>query len=151
MADNNIFVSYSHEDRRWLERLLRHLRPLVRGGTIQVFSDQEIKVGADWRHEIETGLGAANIAILLISADFLASDFIMDQELPSLLAGAAGGGTTIMPVIVAPSLFEETPSLSRFQAANSPSKPLSEMRPGEAEKILADLARAINCLLGGTA
>ena len=56
-----------------------------------------------------------------------------------------------MPVIVAPSLFEETPSLSRFQAANSPSKPLSEMRPGEAEKTLADLARAIYRLLGGTA
>ena len=128
VSGNHVFISYSHADRKWLDRLLRHLRPLVREGHIQVFSDTNIRTGADWRSEIQAALDAASVAVLLISADFLASDFIMDQELPRLLAGAAGRGTTIMPVIVAPSLYETVPSLSQFQAANPPSRPLSAMR-----------------------
>jgi TIR domain len=143
-AGNQVFISYSHADRRWLDRLLGHLRPLVREGYIQVFSDRSIRVGADWQSEIQAALDAASIAVLLISADFLASDFIADQELPHLLAGAESKGTTVMPVIVGPSLFETMPSLSRFQAANSPSRPLSAMRSSEWNKILVDLAREIH-------
>lgn len=141
---SHVFISYSHADRRWLDRLLRQLRPLVREGYIQVFSDKNIKTGADWRNEIQTALDAASIAVLLISADFLASDFIIDQELPRLLAGAASRGTIIMPVIVAPSLFETMSSLSRFQATNPPSRPLSAMRASERDTVLADLAREIH-------
>ncbi len=138
-----IFISYSHADRKWLDRLLNNIRPLVREGHIQVFSDRDIAVGADWRKEIQTALDAAGLAILLISVDFLASDFIMNEELPRLLDGAADQGTVIMPVIVTPSLFEAIPSLSRFQAVNPPSKPLSAMRPSEWQKVLAELAHEI--------
>jgi hypothetical protein len=140
---NNVFISYSHADRKWLDRLLENVRPLVRDGHIQVFSDNGIMVGADWRSEIQAALDSASIAILLISTHFLASDFIMNEELPYLLAGAADKGTIIMPVIVTPSLFETMPSLSRFQVANSPRKPLSAMRPAEWQKVLVDLAREI--------
>jgi hypothetical protein len=142
-ASNHVFISYSQADHRWLDRLLQQLRPLVREGYIQVFSDRNIRTGADWQSEIQGALDAASIAVLLISADFLASDFIMDQELPRLLAAAASKGTTIMPVIVTPSLFESMPSLSRFQAANPPSRPLSAMRASDRDKVLADLAAEI--------
>src|SRR5689334_17933594 len=105
-TNNNVFISYSHADRKWLDSLLRHLRPLTRDGYIQVFSDVSIRPGADWQREIQIALDSASVAVLLISANFLASDFIIDQELPRLLAGAASRGTIIMPVIVGPSLFE---------------------------------------------
>lgn len=141
--DNHVFISYSHADRRWFNRLLQHLQPLVRDGYISVFSDQSIKIGADWQIEIRAALNAASIAVLIVSADFLASKFIVNEELPRLLAGAEDKGTTIMSVIVAPCLFELMPSLSRFQAANPPSNPLSAMRVSEAEEILASLAREI--------
>ncbi len=144
VTNNYVFISYSHADRKWLDRLLRHLRPLVREGYIQVFSDTNIRTGADWRREIQMALDSASVAVLLISADFLASDFIIDQELPRLLTGAASRGTIIMPVIVAPSLYETVPSLSQFQAANPPSRPLSAMRATEWNQVLVDLAREIH-------
>jgi TIR domain len=138
-SSNSVFISYSHADRKWLDRLLENVRPLVREGHIQVFSDKDIMVGADWRSEIQAALNAASIAVLLI----------MNEELPHLLAGAADKGTIIIPVIVTPSLFETMPSLSRFQAANSPSKPLSAMRPSEWQKVLVDLAREIQRRITG--
>jgi hypothetical protein len=147
--DNTVFVSYSHADRRWVDRLLVHLHPLVREGCIRVFSDRSIATGADWRNEIQAALDAANIAILIISADFLASDFIMNQELPQLLAGAASRGTTIMPIIVAPSLYKSIPSLSQFQAANPPSRPLSAMPSSGWNQVLANLAREIQLAADG--
>jgi TIR domain len=140
---NQVFISYSQPDRKWLDRLLVHVRPLIRGGHIQVFSDIGIRAGADWRSEIQTALDTASIAVLLISVHFLASDFIMNEELPQLLAGAEERGTTILPVIVTPSLYETMPSVSRFQAVNPASKPLCVMRPAEWHKVLSDLAREI--------
>lgn len=143
VARDQVFISYSHADRRWLDRLLQHLRPLVRDGHIKVFSDKDIGFGEDWRSKLQAALESARVAILLISSDFLASDFIADHELPPLLAAAADKGTTIIPVNVASSLFEMTPSLTRFQAANPASRPLAAMRRSEADKVLADLARQV--------
>jgi hypothetical protein len=141
---SRIFISYSSADQKWLDRLLRHLRPLTREGSIQLFSNRNIRIGGDWRKEIQAALGDATIAILLVSADFLASDFIMSQELPPLIAAAAKRGTIIMPVIVGPSLYEKIPSLSQFQAANSPDRPLSAMSASEWNSVLVNLAREIH-------
>lgn len=140
---SQVFVSYSHADHKWLDRLLEHVRPLVRAGHIRVFSDRNIAVGADWRAEIQASLDAAGLAVLLVSVHFLASDFVMTEELPRLLAAAADRGTTIMPVIVTPSLFEAMPSLSRYQAVNPPSRPLCVMRPAQWQQVLSDLAYEI--------
>lgn len=79
---NSVFISYSHTDEQYLRRLLVHLRPLDRQGMINVWSDQRIEVGDPWREKIEEALEGARIAVLLISADFLASDFIVNDELP---------------------------------------------------------------------
>ena len=67
-------------------------------------------------------------AVLLVSADFLASDFIADNELPPLLVAAENEGVIILPVIVSPCLFTNVPALARFQAVNLPSKPLSALK-----------------------
>jgi TIR domain len=140
---NYAFFSYSHKDGKWLDRLILHVRPLVREGQLKIFSDRDIAVGADWRAEIESALDAAGIAVLLVSVHFLASDFIMNEEVPRLLAGAANKGTKILPVIVTPSMFEMTPSLYRFQAANPPERPLNSMRQSEWQSVLANVAREI--------
>ncbi len=137
-----MFISYSHADAEWLERLQKHLRPLQREG-IEVWDDTRLKPGEPWREEIRAALAAAKIAILLISADFLASDFIVTDELPPLLKAAADEGTIILPVIVSPSRFERMESLSRFQSVNDPSKPLVQMRRANREKVLDDVARAV--------
>ena len=74
-------MSYSHEDRPWLERLRVHLRPLERAGLVDLWDDRRIKPGTRWRDEIRNAMAEARIAVLLVSADFLASDFIASNEL----------------------------------------------------------------------
>jgi internalin A len=135
-----VFVSYSHNDKKWLERLQTHLKPLVREGIIDLWDDTRIKTGADWRKEIEMALDSAKGAILLISADFLASDFIIDNELPPLLEAAERQGCRIVPVIVGPCLVKPLKPLSRFQAINSPKRPLTKMKKAEQEELLVKVA-----------
>jgi hypothetical protein len=86
------------------------------------------------------------VGILLISADFLASDFIVNNELPPLLKAASDGGTTILCVIVSPSRFERTPELSQFQAVNDPSRPLSRLPVAERETIWVRVADAVEAI-----
>jgi hypothetical protein len=137
-----VFVSYSHADAEWLERLQKHLKPLQRDG-MEVWDDTRLKAGEQWREEIRQALSATKIAILLISADFLASDFIVTDELPPLLKAAEEDGATILPVIVSPCRFTRMESLSRFQAVNDPAKPLVQLRRANREKVLDDVARAV--------
>jgi hypothetical protein len=138
-----IFISYSHADKEWLERLQRHLKPLVRDGYLDCWDDTHIQPGDDWKEEIRTALDRAQAAVLLISADFFASDFIDETELPPLLTAAEAKGVRILPVILSASRFARHPSLARFQAVNSPDRPLNEIPPAEQEKVLDRLAQTI--------
>lgn len=141
-----IFVSYSHADGDWLKRLQVHLKPLERAGSIEWWDDTKILPGMVWRDEIEKALAAAHIGVLLVSADFVASDFIAKNELPPLLAAAQDRGLTILSLIVGPSQFENMPELSRFQAVNPPSQPLIGLSKAEQETILVTLANRIRGL-----
>ncbi len=143
---NKIFVSYCHADRVWLERLRVHLMPLEREGKIELWDDTKIKAGARWKEQISQAVSSAKVAILLISANFLASDFIANNELPPLLIASEREGTIIIPVIVRPCLFMQT-ALSQFQAINASATPLTAMNKNQQEKVLMNLAESIGKLL----
>lgn len=115
----------------------------MKKGLVDIWSDKKIKTGDQWKVEIETALTESSISILLISADFMASDFIIENELPPILAKAEVKGTKILPVIVSPCRFSREPSLNRFQAANSPNEPLSGMSDVQREVIFDQLASDI--------
>ena len=136
----NVFISYSHKDIGWLERLRVHLKPVEKLGAIQLWDDRKIGAGSLWKNEIFSALKSARAAILLVSADFLASDFIQQNELPPLLEAAEKQGVLILPLIVSASRFSQTESLSKFQAFNSPSKPLNALAPHEQEQIFVDVS-----------
>lgn len=110
---------------------------------IEPWDDSRIRPGADWRQEIRTAVEKANVAVLLISADFLASEFIRENELPPLLKAAQKEGAVIIPLIVSPSLFMRNPELARFHAINSPSAPLVSATRGEQESAFVAIAEAI--------
>src|ERR1044072_399505 len=122
-----VFISYSHKDKRWLDRLRVHLKQLEDKGVIDPWDDTRIKTGKKWRDERKRAIVSAKVAVLLISADFLASDFISKNELPPLLAAEQTRGLIILPVIVSPSRFAKTESLSSFQAINPSLKPIIEL------------------------
>jgi hypothetical protein len=101
----------------------------------------------DWLKEIENALTAANVAVLLVSADFLASEFIMSVEVMSLLSKADAAGCHIIPVILRPCRFSDIHPLQRFQAINSPKRPLAKLRSADAEEYLVRLSREISELV----
>lgn len=139
----SVFISYSHADSEWLQRVKVHLKPLERNSVIEIWEDTRIKTGDNWRKEIEKALETSQAAILLLSADFLASDFIIENELPQLLKIAKEQGTRIFQVIISPCCFDETEQLSQFQAVNSASETLIEMDRGSQERLLLQLAQDI--------
>jgi hypothetical protein len=69
----NVFVSYSHNDAEFLDRLLVHLKPLEKEGLLDLWVDTRLRAGDKWKKEIEKALQRATVAVLLVSADFLAS------------------------------------------------------------------------------
>jgi hypothetical protein len=142
-----IFISYSHTDSEYLNRLHVHLKPFEKSGQVELWSDTKINAGDKWKTKIEQALSKAAIAILLISADFLASDFIVDNELPPLLRAAEEKGTFILPVIIKPCRFTSHESLSVFQAINDPKSLLSKMSENDREEVYVKIADRVDNLL----
>jgi TIR domain len=120
-----------------------HLAQLQNQGLLELFDDSKINPGARWREEIAAALDQAKVAILLVSADFIASKFIAENELPPLLQKAERGGATIIPVIVSPCGFHREEKLSRYQSVNSPSKSLESLSYSESEEVLTRLTEAV--------
>lgn len=141
------FISYSHKDKTYLNRLMIHLKPLKKKGLLDVWEDSQIKTGDKWEEKINKALNEANIAILLISADFMASDFITDNELPPILSKVEVSGTKILPLIISPCRFSREQSLKRFQAANFPDNPLSSMSENEREIVYDKVSKEIESAL----
>ena len=139
-----VFISYSHVDTAYLERLNVHLKPFEKNGLIELWSDRKIKAGEKWKEKIEKALERAAIAILLVSADFLASDFIIDNELPPLLKSAEKKGKIILPVILKPCRFTRDENLSKFQSINNPQNPLSKMDENGKEETYVEIANYID-------
>jgi hypothetical protein len=139
-----VFVSYSHADTKWLKMLLVHLAPLERQGTIVRWDDTKIAPGMRWQEEIAIGIRSAKVAVLLISADFMKSEFIAGNELPPLLDAAEHDGAVILPVIISPCLIG---SLAKFQAVNSPSRPLVDMTRGDRDRAWVKVVEAITASL----
>ena len=126
-----IFISYSHRNKDILARLQVHLNPIVAWRKdVEIWDDTKITVGSKWQPAIAQAIDKCDVAILIVSADFIASEFIARNELPPLLKSAQDRGTLILPIIAAPSLFSYHPDLAQFQAINDPSKPLIRCRRG---------------------
>lgn len=146
---NKVFVSYSHSDKEFLTDIQRHFKPFL--NQIDFWDDSKIKPGQKWKEEIKKAIDATKVAILLVSTDFLGSDFIATDELPPLLKAAEENGAVILMVIVKPCLFEEFPSLNQYQAMNPPSTPVVKMDYTDKEELFVNLVRQTKRVLGGEA
>ena len=143
-----IFISYSREDKGWMPEIRKHLKVLnYENDNLDVWDDSRIEAGQDWKVEIEKSLAECQIAILLISTDFLASDFIRKNELPPILSAATDKGIVVLPLIVGHSRFLNIPSLSKYHAINEPLNPLSDLSKGEVTKVLVKMTDQIASII----
>jgi hypothetical protein len=143
-----VFISYSHLDGKWRDRLLVHLKPYERRGLLSPWSDKQIAAGQDWEKEIRKALEAASVAVLLVSADFMASDYIATRELPPILERAQREGVTIIPVILSPSAWTDLEEFRWLQSINANDRPLLGRKKVEQEEVWENVRRRIEAVLG---
>jgi internalin A len=147
-SPTQIFISYSHQDADWLAKLQTHLKPLMRNYPIDAWDDTRIQAGDEWQKEIEAALTQAQIAILLVSPDFLASDFIHNNELPPLLDAAKNQGVTILWIPIRPCLHDEA-QFSRYQPAHNPQQPLASLSAAEQDRAFVNICQQVKRLAAG--
>jgi hemoglobin-like flavoprotein len=144
-----IFVSYSHKDAIWLDRLREQLGAGIYKEAFEMWSDLDIENGANWKIQIQAAIASSRIALLLVSKHFLASDFIVDDELPSILrhnefneAGRPEGLTIWwVPLEKIDKEDLQAAGIANIQAAvASPSRPLGQLKGKEREDAIGKLS-----------
>ena len=143
MPAPSVFISYSHKDEEWKDRLVTQLGVLQMEGILDVWDDRSIDTGAEWYPRIVEAINKANVAILLISANYLRSKFILNEEIPKLLERYAKEGMHVIPLIVKPCAWTQVKWLSLIQARPKDGKPLSAKSDHQIDSDLAALANEI--------
>jgi hypothetical protein len=143
-----VFISYSHKDAQWLEKLKKFLRPLEDKELIRVWDDTEIRPGSDWLGDVGKALESARVAVFLVTQNFLDSPFIRDKELPALLEAANNRGCLIFWIAVSSTTFEDS-QLAKFQGAIPPNAPLDLMSEPEQNKVFTDIYRKMKAAVSG--
>lgn len=147
---NKIYISYADADVRWLQQFYTALRPLERSLRVDVWDRSKIPPGAVWSEALHRAIDSAQIAVLLLSADYLASSLAMMEELPALLH-ARLDGARLFPVLVRPCRIRSVSSLAELQLfPDGQAQALASMRMAEAEEQLAELTRRITEVLVNT-
>jgi len=113
--NKQVFICYSRKDKKWKDRIVKHLTLLEMQDELIAWDDGKIKPGANWEEEIEQALSRATVALLLVSADFLISDFITKKEIPTLLKKHQEKGVTILPVLLYPCMWNKVDWLKKMQ------------------------------------
>lgn len=95
-----VFLSYASEDQDWVDRFLRHCEALRRQGLLDLWHEREIRAGEAWQSRIRQAIERSKAAVLLVSIDFLFSDFLVEEEIPRMLERRDREGLRIFPVLV---------------------------------------------------
>ena len=122
-----VFLSYSHRDEELCERFVVHLSQLKRDGLIEAWNDRRITAGTEWAGAIDEHLNSAHIIILLVSADFLASDYCNDIEMTRALERRQKGEARVVSVILKPCDWE-TSRFASLQALPKGGKPVVDWK-----------------------
>ncbi|HIK04460.1 MAG TPA: toll/interleukin-1 receptor domain-containing protein [Trichormus sp. M33_DOE_039] len=119
-----VFFSYSHKDEALRDELATHLKLMQRQGLIEAWHDREISAGSEWANAIDDNLDIADIILLLVSANFLASDYCYDTEMMRAMERHAKREARVIPIILKPSDWSGAP-FSKLQALPKNAKPVT--------------------------
>jgi hypothetical protein len=144
-----VFVSYSHEDEAEKEALLVHLRALqAAADMVEVWNDDGIRGGETWEPAIEKAMSRARVAILLVTADFLGSEFILQKEVPTLLKRRELDGVTVIPVIAKACAWRKVDWLASMNVRPKNGRAIWGTG-GSPDEALAAIAEEVAAIVGG--
>jgi hypothetical protein len=141
-----LFYSYSHKDEKLRDSLETHLALLKRQGIIKAWHDRKISAGQEWKTEILSQLEGADIILLLVSADFIASDFCYSVEMERALARQAAGEALVIPIILRPCDWKDAP-FSKLQALPKDAKPVTSW--GNRDEAFVNVAQGLRAAIQG--
>jgi TIR domain len=121
----DVFISYSHQDEDFLSKLVSHLSLLKRQGKIADWFDRKIEAGSEWEAQFKARLELAPVILLLISADFLASDYCYDTEMKRAIERHQEGTAKVIPIILRPCYLDGSPFM-KLQALPKDLKPITQ-------------------------
>jgi TIR domain len=148
----SVFISYAHRDKKLKDRFLVHLGALKRERLIGIWHDQMLRPGEHLDKAIEAELAAADLVILLVSPDFINSDYCTEKEMRRAFARAKEGRGKVVHVILKPSLWQDIPiddeggRLGDFVALPHDGKPVTRSRHGQEsalDSVVAGIRRLI--------
>lgn len=137
-----IFVSYSHKDVFWLNEFKPYIQSLDDQGKIKFWHDGMIEPGTDWEDALHEALHSAKAAVLLVSQDFLASDYIKNKELPVLQERQKAGSVQVEWIHLRYCLYEKF-WFARNQALANPKSPLADLRKSKRDEQLTNISRKL--------
>jgi len=146
VAGLRVFVSYSHKDERYRQRLEISLAPLQRSDLISIWHDRKILPGDEWDREIDKNLGSADLVLLLVSPDFLASEYAYSQEMAQALERHRSQSAIVVPIILRPSDWQNSP-LSSLQALPREGRPVASW--SDRDRAWLDIVQGLRQLISG--
>lgn len=138
-----VFISYSYRDKVLFDELVKHLSILQRQGYIDIWSDRQITAGSDWRDEIDARMEEADLILLLVSPDYLASDYDSGIEMQQALERHETGKARVIPIILRPASWIGAP-FGKLIALPRDAKPVTLWT--NREEAWANIAEAIRQL-----
>lgn len=146
MSVPKIFISYAHEDIDFLKALVKRLKPLKRTKKIELWHDGELKPGEKWDESVKGHLAAADIIIILLSVDFIDSDYIFDEELPRIIERREKKEIQLIPIMARGVTLEGT-GIGKYQCLPQDDarnlKPLIEWDKQELDKVWVAIDKQI--------
>jgi hypothetical protein len=142
-----VFISYSHKDEEWKDRLVTHLGVSQKQGLFFAWEDRLMGGGDIWKREIQDALNVASVAILLVSAHSLTSEFILHEEVKRMLERRDLEGLRIFPVIIKPCDWEAVPWLQQMNLRPKDGRPISGGNEHQIDEDMAAIAKEIRLLL----
>lgn len=143
-AVRSVFVSYSHKDQRYRDRMETSLSQVRRDKQISFWHDRMILPGQEWGQEIYKNLEKADIVLLLVSPDFLASDYAYSREMKRALERHNSGAAMVVPIILRPSEWQNSP-LEVLEVLPSKGRPVT--RWPDRDEAWLDVAQGLRRLI----
>ena len=138
-----VFISYSHKDKNLKEQLERHLATLKSLGEVALWHDQEVEAGTEWEPQIKAALEEADILLLLVSSDFISSEYINNIELKAALKRHYAGTARVIPILLRPVHWEGT-DISRLERLPKNKKAITDWGKEDEDNAFVDVAQGLS-------